>query len=200
MSKINIAAILVMASALGAGVASFALRPRAPQATTVVTSGEEEEAETSGSGMSMEDLLARSPGRKTDTGPASTKPSYFELQLAQEPLPQPVTNASALGLPPNLPVEQNAPTPTLRAASLTLDARFLLDEKGSAHRQQIEATLRSFDDERFRSDPKMALTAENYTRLSEALRKIDPEFQAEWREVLLQNHPGLEQMLPPEKR
>jgi hypothetical protein len=197
MSKTNIAAVLLLAGALGLGAVFYAFTAiRAPrlQYTQNETENGDSAASDPGAAMSLGDLLTRSGKPDSGAAPASP-PSYLELQLAQSPAPERSTNA--LALLPGDPTEGNSPS--LLLANLTLDARFLLEEKGSAHRQQIEAALQSFDDERFRSDPKMRLTAEKYARLAEALRQIDPEFQAEWREVLQQNYPGLDAVLPHEE-
>jgi hypothetical protein len=139
------------------------------------------------------------------------RPQYPEidqkLKLQEAPRSQSPPRQVTLGewlasLPQNDELAQELRTelrteaeqPPLIFANLILDARVLLVEKENANRVRIEAVLAEFA-----SDAKMHVTAENYSKLAHALSEVDPQFQAEWRKMVLVNYPWLDRVVPREK-
>ena len=84
-------------------------------------------------------------------------------------------------------------------ASLALDARIMLVDSDNPNRDKLENILNEFQMQ-YRQKPGDAnVTTERYGVLSEAIRGIDPEFQALWRKQVLKNYPWLDRVLPREK-
>lgn len=84
-----------------------------------------------------------------------------------------------------------AEPPRLSVADLLLEARVLLTDNPNPREARIEEALEEFQVLR-----KEKLTPELLAKVSEAMRKIDPEFQAAWQAQLVKNLPWIDRMLP----
>ncbi|MFO1499261.1 MAG: hypothetical protein U1G07_12845 [Verrucomicrobiota bacterium] len=94
-----------------------------------------------------------------------------------------------------LPRDSEPPIRPVSLAALAFDARVLLADQDKPQRQALEGVLAEFEAGRREMGGPPVVTAENFATLAQALSRVDPTFQKEWRQAVMKNYPWLDRVV-----